>query len=92
MIGLMTQMVARWRIKTMKKIKEYLKNLFRKEYHVSVFLNGDRKFPNGSQHMTIALKKISKINNKQVVGVDENNNNYEFNSVDEFNYQVKKVV
>jgi 3'-phosphoadenosine 5'-phosphosulfate sulfotransferase len=75
----------------MSKIKEYLRNLFRKEYHVSVFLNGDRTFPNGSQHMTVALKKISKINNKQVVGVDANNNKYEFNSVDDFNYQVKKV-
>ena len=75
----------------MNKIKEYLRNLCRKEYHVSVFLNGDRTFPNGSQHMTIALKKINKINNKQVVGVDANNNKYVFNSVDEFYYQVKKV-
>ena len=50
----------------MNKIKEYVINLFRKEYHVSVFLNGDKTFPNGSQHMTVALKKITKVNNKQV--------------------------
>jgi len=76
----------------MNKMKDYIRNLFRKEYHVSVFLNGDKKFPNGLQHMTIELKKIKKIDNNQVVGVDVNNNNYEFNSVDEFNYQVKKIV
>ena len=76
----------------MNKIKEYLRNLCRKEYHVSVFLNGDRTFPNGSQHMTIALKKITKVNNKQVIGVDANNNKYVFNSVEEFNYQIKKVM
>jgi len=76
----------------MNKMKGYIRNLFRKEYHVSVFLNGDKKFPNGLQHMTIGLKKIKKIDNNQVVGVDVNNNNYEFNSVDEFNYQVKKIV
>ena len=76
----------------MNKIKEYVINLFRKEYHVSVFLNGDKTFPNGSQHMTIALKKITKVNNKQVIGVDANNNKYVFNSVEEFNYQIKKVM
>jgi hypothetical protein len=76
----------------MNKIKEYVINLFRKEYHVSVFLNGDKKFPNGLQHMTVALKKITKVNNKQVVGVDANNNKYVFNSVEEFNYQIKKVM
>jgi len=76
----------------MNKIKEYVINLFRKEYHVSVFLNGDKKFPNGLQHMTVALKKINKVNNKQVIGVDANNNKYVFNSVEEFNYQIKKVM
>jgi|TARA_R110000782_G_scaffold42795_1_gene97013 hypothetical protein len=76
----------------MNKIKEYVINLFRKEYHVSVFLNGDKKFPNGLQHMTVALKKITKVNNKQVIGVDANNNKYVFNSVEEFNYQIKKVM
>ena len=76
----------------MNKIKEYLRNLCRKEYHVSVFLNGDKKFPNGLQHMTVALKKITKVNNKQVIGVDANNNKYVFNSVEEFNYQIKKVM
>ena len=76
----------------MNKIKEYVINLFRKEYHVSVFLNGDKTFPNGSQHMTVALKKITKVNNKQVIGVDANNNKYVFNSVEEFNYQIKKVM
>ena len=76
----------------MNKIKEYVINLFRKEYHVSVFLNGDKTFPNGSQHMTVALKKINKVNNKQVIGVDANNNKYVFNSVEEFNYQIKKVM
>ena len=76
----------------MNKIKAYVINLFRKEYHVSVFLNGDKKFPNGLQHMTVALKKITKVNNKQVIGVDANNNKYVFNSVEEFNYQIKKVM
>tara|TARA_R110001606_G_scaffold14638_1_gene61417 strand:- start:588 stop:818 length:231 start_codon:yes stop_codon:yes gene_type:complete len=76
----------------MNKIKEYVINLFRKEYHVSVFLNGDKTFPNGLQHMTVALKKITKVNNKQVIGVDANNNKYVFNSVEEFNYQIKKVM
>lgn len=76
----------------MRKFKEYIKNLFRKEYHVSVFLNGDKFFPDGSQYMTVALKKIKRVNNKQVIGIDTKNHNYEFNSVEKFNYQIKKVI
>jgi hypothetical protein len=39
----------------------------------------------------VSLKKIKKINNKYLSGTDINGQAYEFSSVVEFNYEVKKI-
>jgi len=39
----------------------------------------------------VQLKKIKKLNSKYLSGTDINGRSYEFSSVEDFNYEVKKI-
>ena len=66
------------------------RKLFVREYHITIFLQGDKLFPNGKHYMTIPLSKIKRINNKRIVGLDKQKNYYEFKCPDSFYYEIKR--
>ena len=66
------------------------RKLFVREYHITIFLEGDKLFPNGKHYMTIPLSKIKRISNKRIVGLDKQKNYYEFKCPDPFYYEIKR--
>ena len=74
-----------------KNIPEWIQKIVKEQYDVTIYLHDDKKFPNGRSHIMVSLKKIKKINNKYLSGTDINGQSYEFSSVEDFNYEVKKI-
>lgn len=66
------------------------RKLFVREYHITIFLDGDKLFSNGKHYMTISLSKIKRINNKRIVGLDKQKNYYELKCRDPFYYEIKR--
>tara|TARA_R110001583_G_scaffold165133_1_gene317645 strand:- start:292 stop:531 length:240 start_codon:yes stop_codon:yes gene_type:complete len=74
-----------------KKIPEWIQKIIKEQYDVTIYLSNGKKFPNGSTHIVVQLKKIKKLNSKYLSGTDINGRSYEFSSVEDFNYEVKKI-
>lgn len=73
------------------KFIQWFNRMIKEQYDVTIYLQDGKKFPNGRAHIMVSLKKIKKINNKYLSGTDINGQTYEFSSVEDFNYEVKKV-
>jgi len=74
-----------------KNIPEWIQKIIKEQYDVTIYLSNGKKFPNGSRHIVVQLKKIKKLNSKYLSGTDINGRSYEFSSVEDFNYEVKKI-
>jgi len=74
-----------------KKIPEWIQKIIKEQYDVTIYLSDGKKFPSGSSHIVVSLKKIKKLNSKYLSGTDINGRSYEFSSVEDFNYEVKKI-
>jgi F420-0:gamma-glutamyl ligase len=74
-----------------KKIPEWIQKIIKEQYDVTIYLSDGQIFPNGSTHIVVQLKKIKKLNSKYLSGTDINGRSYEFSSVEDFNYEVKKI-
>tara|TARA_R100000781_G_scaffold53864_1_gene35233 strand:- start:740 stop:973 length:234 start_codon:yes stop_codon:yes gene_type:complete len=72
-------------------LTQWFNRITKEQYDVTIYLHDDKKFPNGRSHIMVSLKKIKKINNKYLSGTDINGQSYEFSSVEDFNYEVKKI-
>ena len=73
------------------KLTEWFNKITKEQYDVTIYLDDNKQFPNGKSHIMVSLKKIKKINNKYLSGTDINGQSYEFSSVVDFNYEVKKI-
>ena len=73
------------------KFIQWFNRMIKEQYDVTIYLHGGRRFPNGRTHIMVQLKKIKKINNKYLSGTDINGQAYKFSSVEDFNYEVKKI-
>ena len=69
-------------------LTQWFNRITKEQYDVTIYLHDDKKFPNGRSHIMVSLKKI---NNKYLSGTDINGQSYEFSSVEDFNYEVKKI-
>ena len=74
-----------------RTLTDWFNKIIKEQYDVTIYLQDGKKFPNGRAHIMVSLKKIKKINNKYLSGTDINGQTYEFSSVEDFNYEVKKV-
>ena len=74
-----------------KNIPEWIQKIIKEQYDVTIYLSDGKKFPSGSSHIVVSLKKIKKLNSKYLSGTDINGRSYEFSSVEDFNYEVKKI-
>ena len=72
-------------------LTQWFHKITKEQYDVTIYLDDNKQFPNGKSHIMVSLKKIKKINNKYLSGTDINGQSYEFSSVVEFNYEVKKI-
>ena len=72
-------------------LTQWFNRITKEQYDVTIYLDDNKQFPNGKRHIMVSLKKIKKINNKYLSGTDINGQAYEFSSVVEFNYEVKKI-
>ena len=72
-------------------LTQWFNKITKEQYDVTIYLDDNKKFPNGKSHIMVSLKKIKKINNKYLSGTDTNGQAYEFSSVVDFNYEVKKI-
>lgn len=66
---------------------EWIKRLFLEEYHVTIWYDNDPKAKS-----TYKLKKINKITNKYLNGVDVHGHTITLSVEIPFNYEVKKVL
>jgi hypothetical protein len=73
------------------KLTQWFNKITKEQYDVTIYLHDGKKFPNGSTHIMVSLKKIKKINNRYLSGTSINGQAYEFSSVEDFNYEVKKI-
>tara|TARA_R100000781_G_scaffold27481_3_gene20450 strand:- start:1382 stop:1621 length:240 start_codon:yes stop_codon:yes gene_type:complete len=74
-----------------KTLIDWFNKITKEQYDVTIYLQDGKRFPNGKSHIMVQLKKIKKINNKYLAGKDIHGQTYEFSSVEEFNYEVKKI-
>jgi hypothetical protein len=74
-----------------RTLTDWFNRITKEQYDVTIYLHNNKRFPNGRTHIMVSLKKIKKINNKYLSGTDINGQAYEFSSVEDFNYEVKKV-
>tara|TARA_R100001244_G_scaffold129099_1_gene100313 strand:- start:513 stop:752 length:240 start_codon:yes stop_codon:yes gene_type:complete len=74
-----------------RTLTDWFNKIIKEQYDVTIYLHNNKRFPNGKSHIMVSLKKIKKINNKHLSGTDIHGQAYEFSSVEDFNYEVKKV-
>ena len=72
-----------------KKLVEFYYKIIKEQYEIIVV--GYDKEGNMSNTFTIQLKKIIKINNTFLKGVDIEGNLYTKSSVNPFNYTIRKI-
>jgi len=72
-------------------LTQWFNKITKEQYDVTIYLSDGQIFPNGSTHIVVQLKKIKKLNSKYLSGTDINGRSYEFSSVEDFNYEVKKI-
>ena len=72
-------------------LTQWFKKIIKEQYDVQIYFSDGKKFPSGSSHIVVSLKKIKKLNSKYLSGTDINGRSYEFSSVEDFNYEVKKI-
>ena len=72
-------------------LTQWFNRITKEQYDVTIYLSDGQIFPNGSTHIVVQLKKIKKLNSKYLSGTDINGRSYEFSSVEDFNYEVKKI-
>ena len=72
-------------------LTQWFNKITKEQYDVTIYLDDNKQFPNGKSHIMVSLKKIKKINSKYLSGTDINGRSYEFSSVEDFNYEVKKI-
>ena len=73
------------------KLVEWFNKITKEQYDVTIYLNNGKLFPNGKPHIMVSLKKIKKMTNSFLSGTDINGQTYEFSSVEDFNYEIKKI-
>ena len=73
------------------QLTQWFNKITKEQYDVTIYLDDNKQFPNGKSHIMVSLKKIKKINSKYLSGTGINGQAYEFSSVVEFNYEVKKI-
>jgi hypothetical protein len=72
-----------------KKLLDFYRKITKEQYEVRV-VEYDKE-GNMSNTFTIQLKKITKINNTYLKGVDIEGNAYTKSSINPFNYTIRKI-